>query len=158
MEQRILDFIKQISKNLSKKITFDIWESDDIEQEVYLLMLEAQKEFDPKRGDEYTFYFNYIKNRLMNFKRDNYSTNKYKMGILDAKSLELDIIENVDKFAGQYKDIINTRIDPHLRADYLRYCEGVKIPHKRKILVLTNMREIIERSIKNEEILYEDSI
>ena len=158
MEDRILDFVKKISLNLSKTFKFDIWESDDIEQEVYLLMIEAQKEFDPNRGDEYTFYFNYIKSRLMNFKRDNYSTNRYKMGILDAKSLDLDVIENIDQFIGQYKEIINSRIDSSFRADYLRYCEGVKIPHKRKNLILNHMREIIQRSIKNEEIMSEDFV
>ena len=158
MEQKILDFVDKISLNLSKTFKFDIWESDDIKQEVYFLMIEAQNEFDPDRGDEYTFYFNYIKNRLMNFKRDNYSTNQYKMGILDAKSLDLDIIENIDQFIGQYKEIINSRIDSSFRADYLRYCEGIKIPHKRKNLILNHMREIIQRSIKNEEISCRDLI
>lgn len=158
MEDRIFKFIKKISINLSKTFKFDIWEADDIEQEIYLLMVEAQKEFNPNKGDEYTFYFNYIKNRLINFKRDNYSTNKYKMGILDAKSLDLDIVEDVDKFVGKYKDMIGDRVDSSFRADYLRYCEGVKIPHKRKILVLNHMREIVERSIKNEEISCRDVV
>ena len=156
MDQRILDFVDKISLNLAKTFKFDIWDSDDIKQEVYFLMIEAQKEFDASRGDEYTFYFNYIKNRLMNFKRDKYSTNKFKMGILDAKSLDLDIVEDVDQFVSQYKDIINSRISPSFRADYLRYCEGVKMPHKRKILILQHMKEIIYRSLKNEEISYEE--
>lgn len=152
MEDRILEFVKKISLNLGKSFKFDIWEPDDIEQEVYFLMIEAQKEFDSSRGDEYMFYFNYIKNRLINFKRDNYSNNKLKMSISDARSLDFDVVDNIDKFIDEYKKIINIRIDPRLRADYLRYCEGVKISYKRKALVVNNIMEIINRSIKNEEV------
>lgn len=90
----------------------------------------------------------------MNFKRDNYSTNKFKMGIADAKTIELDLIENVDSYISKYKKIINDRVDSSFRADYLRYCEGVKIPHKRKVAVIGHIKEIVDRVSRNEEIVY----
>jgi|JI9StandDraft_1071089.scaffolds.fasta_scaffold293025_2 hypothetical protein len=153
-EQKILQYQKKISKSLSNKFKFDIWEADDIKQEIYFLILQAEPEFDRARGDEYTFYFNYVRNRLMNFKRDNYSTNKFKMGIADARTIELDLIENIDNYISKYKKIINDRVDSSFRADYLRYCEGVKLPHKRKVAILFHIEEIINRANKREEIVY----
>lgn len=145
---------KKIATSLSQKFKFGIWEADDIKQEIYFLILQAEPEFDEEKGDEFTFYFNYVKNRLMNFKRDNYSTNKYKMGIADARTIELDLIDNVDSYISNYKRIINDRVDSSFRADYLRYCEGVKIPHKRKVAVMDHIKEIVDRANRNEEIVY----
>lgn len=145
---------KKISTSLSQKFKFDIWEADDIKQEIYFLILQGESEFDEEKGDEFTFYFNYVKNRLMNFKRDNYSTNKYKMGIADARTIELDLIDSVDSYISNYKRIINDRVDSSFRADYLRYCEGIKIPHKRKVAVMDHIKEIVDRANRNEEIVY----
>lgn len=153
-EQKILSYQKKIAKSLSNKFKFDIWEAEDIKQEIYFLILQGEPEFDESRGDEYTFYFNYVKKRLMNFKRDNYSTNKYKMGIADARPIELDLIEDIDTYIAKYKKIINDRVDSSFRADYLRYCEGVKLPHKRKVSILSHIKEIVDRANKNEEVVY----
>jgi len=154
METRILEYIDYISKALTKTHVFDIWGNDDIKQEIYILMLQAQKEFDEKKGDEYTFYFNYIKNRLSNFRRDNYSINKYKMGISDAISLEFDVLTPTDTLVEKYKNMINDRVDSSMRADYLRYTEGVKISHKRKVAIINHIKEIVGRIQKNEELSY----
>jgi hypothetical protein len=78
------------------------------------------------------------------------------MNIADAVTLEGDIIQNIDMFMEKYKSLINGRIDASMRADYLRYCEGVKISHKRKWAVLNHIKEIVERAIKNEEISVND--
>jgi hypothetical protein len=154
----MLTYVEKIAQSLSLKYKFDIWENDDIHQEVYLLIEEAEGLFDKSKGDEFRFYYNYVKNRLINFRRDNYGTNKYRMGIADAVSLEGDVIDEVNVFLDSYKKIINERVDSSFRADYLRYCEGVKIPHKRKVLVLNHIKEIIERAKKNEEVVYGDEI
>lgn len=150
----MLEYIQRIAKNLGPKFKFDIWEANDIRQEIYFLMIQAEPEFDEAKGDEFTFYFNYIKNRLMNFKRDNYSTNRFKMGIADARSIELDLVDNIDNYINKFKSIIHERVDASLRADYLRYCEGVKLPHKRKVSILEHIKGIVDRARKNEEIVY----
>lgn len=147
-----MNYIDRIAMNLSSKLKFDIWEADDIKQEIYFLMLEAVKEYDPKRGDEYRFYFNFVKKRLINFKRDNYATNVFRKNIADACTLEGDIIEEHDNFLKKYQDLIDNRIDVNFRADYLRYKEGVKLPHKRKVAVLEHIKEIVQRAQINEEI------
>jgi hypothetical protein len=157
MEEKLLNYTKKISTSLSKWCKFDIWEADDISQEIFLLVKEAELIYDESKCEnEYAFYFNFVKNRLINFKRDNYGTNRFKMNIADAVTLEGDIIQNIDMFMEKYKSLINSRVDASMRADYLRYCEGVKISHKRKWAVLNHIKEIIERAIKNEEISVND--
>lgn len=153
-EEKLLDYINRIAKNLGPKLKFDIWDANDIKQEIFFLMKQAEDEFDPSKGDEFTFYFSYVKNRLFNFKRDNYSTNKFKMGIADARSIELDLIDNIDNYISNYQGLINDRVDSSFRADYLRYCEGVKIPHKRKVAIMFHIKDIIDRAYKNEEFVY----
>ena len=156
-EEKLLDYINRIANNLGPKLKFDIWDANDIKQEIFFMVVQAEPEFDPSKGDEFTFYFSYVKNRLFNLKRDNYSKNKFKMGIADARTIELDLIENIDNYISNYKGLIESRVDASFRADYLRYCEGVKIPHKRKVAVMFHIKEIIDRANKNEEVVYGES-
>ena len=140
-----MSYTKKIAANLAKKMKFDIWGADDIEQEIYFLLLQAQPVYDPNKGDEFTFYFNFVKNRLKTFKRDNYSKNTYKMAISDAASLEYDIVQEFHNYLDGYLDVIDENIMAHVRADYLRFKEGVKIPYRNKDIVVQHIRDIIKR-------------
>ena len=143
MDQKKLDYIKKISKNLGVKSEFDIYDKDDIEQEIYFLVCQAENIYNEKRGDEYTFFFNYVKNRLSTLKRDKYGINIHKKQIADAITLECDI-ELLDMdFFGQYQDIIDKKMPAKFRADYLRFTEGVKIPHRNKVLLIEEIKEIV---------------
>lgn len=143
MEQRKLDYIKRIAKNLAPKSEFDIYDKDDIEQEIYFLVCQAELIYDSDKGDEYTFYFNYAKNRISTLKRDKYGISVYKMQIADASSLDGDVeIVNLDIF-GAYKNTIDDKIPFNLRADYLRFIDGVKIPHRNKLILIDAIKEII---------------
>lgn len=143
MEQRKLEYIKKIAKNLGPKCEFDIYDKDDIEQETYFLVCQAESIYDPEKGDEYTFYFNYVKNRLSTLKRDKYGVSKFKMQIADAVTLEGDIIEPDEDILGPYRDIVDEKIPNNLRGDYLRFLEGIKIPHRDKLLLTEAVTEII---------------
>ena len=143
MEQRKLDYIKRIAKNLGPKSEFDIYDKDDIEQEIYFLVCQAELIYDSDKGDEYTFYFNYVKNRLSTLKRDKYGISMYKMQIADAIPLDGDIEVGLGDIFGPHKGIIDSKIPSNLRADYLRFIEGVKIPHRNKLVVIDMIKEII---------------
>ena len=147
-----LDMIEQISRSLGKIYKFDMWDQDDIAQELYFLVEEAEPQYDEAKGDRYNFYFNYCKNRLSNFKRDNYG-GKRKRGILDAQTLTEETLEIEREDFSAYQKLIDERVDASLRADYLRFCQGVKLPHKRKKVVMTHIEEIVGRIQKNSEIV-----
>jgi hypothetical protein len=99
--------------------------------------------YDADKGDEYTFYFNYVKNRLSTLKRDKYGISVYKMQIADAIPLDGDIEIGIGDIFGSHKGIIDSKIPANIRADYLRFIEGVKIPHRNKLIVIDAIKEII---------------
>jgi len=147
----MLSYTKRISRRLSQNLQFDIYDKDDIHQEIFILLLQAEKEYDPNKGDEYTFCFNYVQRRLLNLIRDKYTVNPAKKAIADAVSLEIDVPVDEDDITGRYINIINDHISSEFREDYLKFREGVKIPHRRKVMLIEHIKDIVGRAIRNGE-------
>lgn len=133
------------------KCRFDIYDEDDIKQEIYFLMLKAEEVCDLDKGDEYTFYLNYCYKRLLILRRDKYSVNEQKKGIADACSLDIDVEQTIAGYLEEYKDLIDAQIAANVRADYLRFREGVKIPHRNKQIIIEHIKDIVGRAKRNEE-------
>ena len=70
-EDEVVEVITKVSKRLSYKFRFGYYETDDIEQEAFILALDGLESYDNKRPLE-NFLYIHIKNRLINFKRNNY--------------------------------------------------------------------------------------
>ncbi len=72
-EEQILEVIEKVVCRISKKYTFGYYAQDDIAQEARILALEAVNngEYDESRSLE-NFLAVYIKNRLLNLKRNKY--------------------------------------------------------------------------------------
>lgn len=147
-----LQMIDKIAKSLGNIYKFDIWDFDDIKQEVFFLIEEAELQYDEVKGDRYNFYFNYCKNRLSNFKRNNYG-GKGKRGILKAQTLTEETLEMKKEDFSAHQRLIDERVDASLRADYLRFCQGVRLPHKRKRAVMDHIEEIVGRIQRNGELI-----
>lgn len=143
MEKNKLEYVERIANSLAKKSEFDIYDKDDIQQEIFFLVMQAESRYDKNKGDEYTFYFNYVKNRLSTLKRDKYGVNLYKMQIADAITLEGDVESLSQSPFLTYQNVIDEKIQANMRADYLRFIEGVKIPHRNKMLLIEAIQEII---------------
>lgn len=88
---------------------------------------------------------------MLNLIRDKYTVNPVKKAIADAVSLEIDIPVGEGNFISDYTKIIDERISSEFRSDYLKFREGVKIPHRRKVMLVDHIKEIVERARKNEE-------
>lgn len=148
MEQtKLLDYIQRISGMLAKFATFDIYDEDDIRQEIFFLMAQAEEVYDPEKGDEYAFYLNFVSNRLKNIKRDRYLNNSDKKNIADAESLgdEEEIEEQQTTDLREYVEEIDRAIAANLRSDYLKFKEGAKLPHRNKHIIMQHIREIVQR-------------
>ena len=70
-EEQVVSTISKISSRLASKYTFPNYEADDISQEAFIIGMEALDRYDGVRPLE-NFLSIHIKNRLNNFKRDNY--------------------------------------------------------------------------------------
>jgi DNA-directed RNA polymerase specialized sigma24 family protein len=70
-EQEFLDVLEKITKKLSYKFKFGYHEVEDMKQQAAIFAMEALDKYDHKRPLE-NFLWTHIRNRLFNFKRDNY--------------------------------------------------------------------------------------
>lgn len=143
-----MNYTQKITKSLAKKMKFDVWGEEDIGQEVYFLILQAQEVYDPKKIDnDYVFYYNFVKNRLHTLKRDNYLK---KQNVLDTISMDYDVEQEFETYLDLYRDLIDGAILASMRADYLRFKEGVKIPYRNKLAIIDSIKKIV-RNIQDEE-------
>lgn len=67
-----IEIIERIADRFSKKFRFGYHDAEDIRQQAALYALEGFKSYRPERGDLENFLCVHVRNRLMNFKRDNY--------------------------------------------------------------------------------------
>ena len=70
-EQEVLDIIEIVSNRLAYRFRFGYHDTDDLKQQAFLEALKGLEKYDGKHRLE-NFLSVHIKNRLCNFKRDNY--------------------------------------------------------------------------------------
>ena len=70
-EQEVIKTITKVVDRYAKKFKFSYHEIEDIKQEGFMIGMEALDRYDPSRPLE-NFLAVHIKNRLKNFKRDNF--------------------------------------------------------------------------------------
>lgn len=70
-EEELLETIETISKKLAYKFKFGYHEIEDMRQQISVFAIEGLQNYDHKRPLE-NFLWTHVRNRLFNFKRDNY--------------------------------------------------------------------------------------
>lgn len=148
--------IREIAKATAKKFVFPNYDEDDIEQEAFIIGLEAMSRYDPERPLE-NFLRVHIKNRLSNLRRDKYyrpdtgkaeTIQQGKKKLLDAAPFnELEYAFSVfDRDSLECKELmeyIDARLDASLRADYLRFLDGQRLTKVRKGKLFLELRSIM---------------
>ena len=154
MQQRLLDYVEKIAQILGKKMKFGIYDEDDIRQEIFLLVYQGQTLYDSTKGDEFSFFFHFVKNRLNTLKRDKYYNPKVvgnedlkKMIFAqevneNSKTYENSDIENID-MSDSMKVIVDGKIPANMRLNYLRLLDGVEINWHEKNRLIIAIKNII---------------
>lgn len=162
-EAEVVQTILEVTKRLSSSFTFAYFDKEDIEQEAFLMGMEALDRYDEARPLE-NFLFIHIKNRLKNFKRDKYY--RYDEGkaqkIQQNKKNLLDPL-NIDVLPLSYRDnkdeqrdieeiynIIDRNLPNTMRNDYLRIKSGVQVNKNKRTEVIEEIQRILEE-VLNEE-------
>lgn len=158
-EEQVVSVIYKIASRLASKFTFPNYEEEDIAQEAFIIGMEAMNRYDEVRPLE-NFLSIHIKNRLMNFKRDNYyrpddgKAEKIQQGkkkLLDAQSM--DDMKNL-LLAAQGSDNLETKelieyIDSNLpinlRADYLRFRNDQPLTKTKRAKLIEELRAVVEK-------------
>ena len=150
-EQQVLDVITAVVNRIAPKYTFQGYEIEDIKQEAFLICMDALDRYDQKRPLE-NFLSVHLSNRLKNFIRDNYyvkDVDESKKKILKASSIsDTNVAELVNKSdpieLDEIKKIIDIRLDPSYRADYLKIINGIYVNKKRRELIMQEIVKILK--------------
>lgn len=72
MTPNTLKTIQKVCKRLAVKYRFGFYDTEDIEQEAFIMALDALPRFNPEISSLETFLYIHINNKLKTFKRDHY--------------------------------------------------------------------------------------
>ena len=165
-EQEVLAVIEKIANRYCHKFKFGYFTAEDIKQEAFIIAVDALDRYDETRPLE-NFLSSHVKNRLINFKRDNYcrqqkedadikwelrnNAKKFLMEPLDISNIrdeqeknmrnENDFIEDI--FTREMFDLIDSELPVDLRSDYLRIKDGVYVPKPRRQQIYYEISKII---------------
>jgi len=64
--------IQKVARALAPRYTFGYYDREDIEQEAFIIALEAMDDYDSDKGSLENFLYTHINNRMKNFLRKNY--------------------------------------------------------------------------------------
>ena len=142
---------------LARTSAFGIYDKDDIYQEIFLLVRDAQSRFDPLRSDdEFLFYLNFCKKRLKTLKRNNNVNTKTKLfgqkiKINNAAQINEDTnaYSKQDEFSdfddGEFvSEIVDKKIPANLRMAYLRLKQGADVNYHEKAKVIEAIKTIVQ--------------
>ena len=157
LSEHEIDVITRVSKKLAPKFVFASYETEDIEQEAFLMGAEGLTRYDSSKPLE-NFMYSHINNRLKNFKRDNYYRFDYgnaqkiqdrKKNILEpmdiaalyAVSTEDETVSNAHM--AETIELIDRKLPAELRGDYLRLQANSPLSKGRKAIVIQTIERII---------------
>lgn len=153
-QEKLLEHLDKISARLATNSTFDIFDQDDIRQEIYLLLIKAYEKYDSSRGDEFSFLYNFVRYRLRTFKRDRFINGALKNSMdrlkiqrassinEDSSITNTDPCEEIDK-SEYFTKVVDSKIPAYLRMDYLRLLDGVEIQYHNKFKLMESIRVIV---------------
>lgn len=162
-EREVMKIMSEVVETIAPKYKFGYLTDEDLKQESFIICIDALERYDG-RAPLANFLSVNLKNRLHNFKRDNYfrynpncdadCTCRFCKQKADKKNLlnPLDIFEYADNFtldedeSKEIQDLID-KIDIELsaeyREDYLKLKNGIKIPKKRRLKIIEQLESII---------------
>ncbi len=157
-EEQVVSTISKISSRLASKYTFPNYEADDISQEAFIIGMEALDRYDGVRPLE-NFLSIHIKNRLNNFKRDNYyrqdegnaeQIQQGKKKLLDASSIDeirnfilvQDVSDNLEQ--RELIEYIDLHLPANMRSDYLRFKNEQNLTKTKRNQLVVCLKEIVE--------------
>lgn len=159
-EQEVMKIINTVINSLAGGFVFGCHTKSDIKQEAFVFALEALPGFDGKRPLD-GFLFQAVKNRLINFKRDNYfrpdspeHLQKVRKNLTNLESIENpeETVICPNSFseiadAASYNEmvaLIRKRLPLSLLPDFNRLISGVKISKPRTLRVQESVTTILK--------------
>ena len=156
-DEEVTEIILKVAQKLAPKYVFASYDVEDIEQEAFIIALEALSRYDSGKPLE-NFLYTHVNNRLKNFKRDNYFRQDHGTAqqIQDRKKslhepIDIDCLYSVctkdntvtDAHIREMTELIDKKLPSHLRRDYLKLRNNSPLPKSRKSNVIKVIEDII---------------
>lgn len=139
---------------MSKAHKFDIYDHDDIHNEMYMIAVDGLEKFDETRGYKLEHFLRvHIRNRISDLRRNKYISGQSKLAedklkVISPVSINVLSEDNLvsDSMADNQEtfEFIDSRLCARLRRDYLKIKEGISIPFHKKREVLEAIQVIME--------------
>lgn len=157
-EEQVISTISRVSSRLANKFTFANYEEEDIAQEAFIIGMDAMDRYDEVRPLE-NFLSTHIKNRLINFKRDNYYRpdegkaeviQQGKRKLLEAQSVDtiqnfLTVTESSSSLESrELLEYIDNHLPANMRSDYLRFRNDQSLTKTKRAKLVEELRIIME--------------
>lgn len=159
LTQEQVQTITTVASRLASKYTFPNFEKEDIEQEAFLIGMEAMNRYDGVRPLE-NFLSVHIKNRLKNFKRDHYyrpdqgkaaDIQNGKKRLLDASSIDdikylianSELSESLED--RELYEYIDLHLPANMRSDFLKFKNDLPLTKTKKTNLINELRLILEK-------------
>ena len=163
-ETYVVSTITKVAQKLAPKYVFASYDIEDIEQEAFIIALEALERYDSDKPLE-NFLYSHVNNRLKNFKRDNYYRQDHgtaqqiqgrKKSLLEP--IDIDCLYSVstkdstvtDAHIREITELIDKKLPAHLRHDYLKLRNNSPLPKSRKAHVIKVIEDIINGEYNEE--------
>lgn len=136
-----LDVIYFVVDKVKKK-PFSFMTEEDIGQEALIIACQIYDKWDKVRSLEF-FLMYAVSKRLISLSRSYYK-NQEKKSVLDfSEILEHPTIE-YDQVTPDLVDYILDNLSVSMRADYLRWANGVSLPSARRAALIKTVKELVD--------------
>ena len=161
----LLAYATRIGDSLAFSNRFGLYDEDDIRQEIYLLVMGAESQLDQSKltgeSSEYSFFYYFVKKRLLTLKRDKFRPANPKSARMSSKvsgalSLRDDhaLTKDFHKLFEDYSDLVDL-VDKSIpavhRLSYLKLLEGYEIEYYEFRKIISIMQSIIKRNADDQE-------
>lgn len=165
-KEEVIQTIDEISSRYCEKFKFGYYTAEDIKQEAFIIGIDGLERYDGS-GPLENFLAVHIRNRLIDFKRDNYHRREDTMSekgmILNEKKRALMHPINISRVSDEEESNMQTSIDleklddkillEHIdgqvsaeyREDYLRLKHGYKLPKIRHNIIINHIKDIVSK-------------
>ncbi len=174
-EPQILSCIDYVSNKLAPQFTFGYYGVEDVKQEIRIFCLEALPKYRIDKGKLSTFLMVCATRKLINFRRNNLfrmppecdcescrhgvecerqakrmkkwkKLNTVKRNLMNINHIgDDDYEEDIRTNFAEFNELINAQLDIHLREDYVKMRDGVKLPRKKYERIVAELRSILEK-------------
>lgn len=152
--ETIYYIIDEVIKKIVKKSTFGYFTQDDLKQEAWIIAIKAVQspKYDETRPLE-KFLYRHIKNRLTNFRRDNYhrqtTKNMRKKVLMDPapqntgdRESNSDFIQDI--LSNELEQFVKDNMTASMYESYLDMRDGISIDNEIELSIKKNLLMIME--------------